>query len=147
MNQYELISNWGEQKISHNYRSLMSPCDVEFEFIGHVGHPSSYARVGFHAEPADKLELNFGVDWPLEFSVEYQTRIQNTIAEAILDALFAQSDGVIFRGFSITLTAFKWDTIGGSERAVFKATVKAIEQLRQKAQWSDVLGKYRAYVQ
>lgn len=145
MNEHELIRNWGEQKISHNYRRLVSPCSAEFELIGPPGHPSSYAKIGFVAEPAEILSLRFDADWPATFDDTYKLRIQNTIAEAIADILLVRYEGSIFRGVELKLTTFGWNEVGGSEKAVYRATTKAMQQLRDEAQWTDVLGRYRAY--
>lgn len=144
MHEKELISNWGEQKVSHNYRRLMSPCTAEFEYIGRLGQLSGYAKVGFAAEPADTLSLSFDVDWPDDFDDTYKLRIQNTIAEAVADALLVRQEGNICRGLRLNLIAFVWSAAGGGEIATYRATMKAMEQLREKAQWVDVLGKSRA---
>ena len=146
MNEHELIRNWGEQKISHNYRCLVSPCTAEFELIGPAGHPSSHAKVGFVAEPAETLSLHFDVEWPATFDDTYKLRIQNTTAEAIADMLLVRCEGSIFRGVELKLTTFGWSEVGGSEMAVYRATTKAMQQLREEAQWTDMLGRYRAYI-
>ena len=146
MHEKELISNWGEQKSSHNYRLLQSPCAAEFEHIGRLGQLSSYAKVGFAAEPADTLSLSFDVVWPTDFDDTYKLRIQNTIAEAVADTLLIRNEGTICRGLRLKLVAFGWSAVGGSEMATYRATMKAMEQLREKAKWVDVLGKNRAYV-
>jgi len=145
MREDELIDSWGKQKRSHNYRRLVAACEAEFEFRGQFGHPSSYAYVKFLAEPADELSLEFGVDWPREFDEVYARRIRHSIAEAIVDVLLSKPAGMACRGCKLRLTAFRWDTIGGSERAVYRASAKAMEQLCEQAHWAAVTGRYRVY--
>jgi hypothetical protein len=145
MKESELILNWGEQKISHNYKRIMASFETDFEFIGHVGHPSSYAYVRFIAEPADEISLEFSVDWPQSFDEDYTLRIEHSIGEAVLDVLFPKLKGSPWRGCALRLTGFKWDEVGGSEMSVYRATTKAMEHLCAKGQWSEITGKYRQY--
>ncbi|HET6431577.1 hypothetical protein [Dyella sp.] len=146
MNEQVLIANWSEQKLSHNYFRLIAEVTVEHEFVRQRGHPSSYAFVSFSAVPADALALQFSVAWPVEFDSEYCLRIQHTIGEAVVDSLVSAGGTRPYRGCSLTLCAFGWDSVGGSEVAVHRATEKAMESLRQRGQWSIVNGRYRSYV-
>lgn len=145
MRQTELLANWASQKISSNYQCLTTPIEVEFEFKGIFGHPSSYAYVKFEAEPAKELSFGTSVKWPEEFSPEYTRRIQDAVAEAIVDGLLARENEYPYRGCSLRLVEFGWDSVGGSERAVHRATVKAIELLRTNASWQLSTGNYRSY--
>jgi len=90
MRQTEMLANWASQKTSSNYQCLTTPIEVEFEFKGILGHPSSYAYVKFEAVPAEELSFNTTVKWPEEFSPEYTRRIQDAMAEAIVDGLLAR---------------------------------------------------------
>ncbi|WP_284620789.1 hypothetical protein [Aquabacterium humicola] len=145
MHQAELLANWARQKTSCNYQCLVGPVEVEFEFKGQFGHPSSYAYVRLRAEPADELAFSASVAWPEEFDQEYARRIQDTVAEAIVDGLLGRENEYPYRGCSVQLIGFRWDSVGGSERAVHRATVKAVELLRANASWHLSTGHYRSY--
>jgi hypothetical protein len=145
MNERTLFENWAEQKLAHNYHRLCEPFEVEYEFKRAAGYPSSYAFVRFSAVPADEMTLEFAVTWPAEFDDEYQLRIQNSIGEAIMDAMFS-CDKYPFRGCRLTLSKFTWDEGGGSEMAVHQATARALTALRNEGHWSLVTGRYRSYV-
>src|SRR5262245_10323390 len=145
MNERALIENWAEQKLSHNYYRLAEPFEVEYEFVRHAGHPSSYAFVKFAAVPAEELSLQFSVAWPQEFDDEYSLRIQHTIGEAIADALFGVAGPCPYRGCALALTEFGWDVVGGSGVAVHRATSKAMEALCSRARWEVATGRYRSY--
>jgi hypothetical protein len=138
-----LLDNWAEQKLTHNFRRLRSACVAEFEFMRQLGHPSSYALVRFEAQPAEESSVEFGVEWPSSFDATYTVRIKNSIAEAVLDALW--SSKTPFRGCKLRLVGFKWDEVGGSEVAVHIATHKALEKLMSEAEWDYVTGRYRSY--
>ncbi|MFN7693077.1 MAG: hypothetical protein ACK5O3_03400 [Burkholderiales bacterium] len=145
MNESFIVTNWAEQKLAHNFYRLAVPHEVEYEFVRQRGHPSSYSFVGFNAEPADELRLQFSVAWPGEFDNEYCLRIQHAIGEAVADGLLGSGEMCPYRGCSLTLSAFRWDSVGGSEVAVYRATLKAMEALRTSGQWSIVTGRYRSY--
>jgi hypothetical protein len=145
MRQSELLANWGRQKTSCNYYRLTTPMEVEFEFKGRLGHPSSYAYVKVRVEPAEELSFDALVTWPEEFDQEYTRRIQDSVAEAVIDGLLGREDDYPYRGCSVHLVGFRWDPVGGSERAVRRATVKAIELLRVGAKWELSTGHYRSY--
>ena len=70
--------------------------------------------------------------WPEEFNAEYARRIKNTIAEAVVDGLLALPNEYPYRGCHVQLVGFRWDTVGGSEAAVSRATAKAFELLRRQ---------------
>jgi hypothetical protein len=143
MDEQALLHNWAEQKFTHNCYRLRKPCMAEFEFIGQRGHPSSYASVRFAAAPADQTALNFDVEWPSTFDTTYRQRIENSIAEAVLDVLWSTKDA--FRGCALRLVGFKWDEIGGSEIAVYRATRQALQRLVSEAEWDHLTGRYRSY--
>ena len=144
MNEFELLSNWGVQKTSQNYMRLLEAIDIEHEFKGQFGHPSSYARVAFRVKPAEELSLEFEANWPAAFDSIYTLRIQHSIAEAVLDGLFIDLH-FPHRGCALTLTTLGWDEIGGSEVAVRKATSKAMEKLKAQGKWAQVTGRSREY--
>lgn len=143
MNEQDLVENWAAQKMSHNFRRLRREAVVEFEFKGHFGHPSSYSFVRFAAQPADELSLAFEVQWPTEFDEIYTKRIKHTLAEAVLDSLWATKNP--FRGCQLRLIEFKWDAVGGSEMAAHVATLGAMKRLVDGGDWADVTSRYRAY--
>ncbi len=145
MDQSQLLENWALQKTTCNYHVLEVLHEVEFEFKGRYGHPSSYAYVKLRAEPATELSFTVSVEWPDEFDAEYAVRIQDTVAEAVVDGLIASPNTSPYRGCHVQLVGFRWDSVGGSEVAVARATSKAIELLREQAQWSFSGGHYRAY--
>ncbi|OPF63630.1 hypothetical protein [Hydrogenophaga sp. H7] len=145
MNQDQLLANWTLQKTSHNHYVLSTAHEVEFEFKGRYGHPSSYAFVKLRAEPAAELNFSVAVEWPEEFNAEYALRIQHTVAEAVVDGLIASPNTNPYRGCHVRLIGFRWDSIGGSEAAVARATSKAIELLREQAHWVFSDGHYRVY--
>ena len=146
MHQSQLIANWALQKTTCNYHALESPQEVEFEFKGRYGHPSSYAYVKFRAKPATELTFTVAVEWPEEFDAEYAERIQNTVGEAVVDGLLSVQNGYPHRACHVSLIGFRWDNVGGSEAAVAKATTKAMELLRKQGKWAFSGGHYREYV-
>jgi hypothetical protein len=97
VNERELIDNWAEQKLSHNHHRLVEPFEVEYEFVRQRGQPSSYALVRFSAVPAAEFAVHFAAEWPVEFDDEYRCRIQHSIAEAIVDALYAAPGACPYR--------------------------------------------------
>jgi hypothetical protein len=143
MNENMLVANWGVQKRSHNYRRLDGMTAAQLEFIGQPGHPTSYSFVRFTSEPSDELSLAFEVEWPPAFDAEYTLRIRNAIAEAVIDVLLAKKDP--HRGCCLRLVQFRWDDVGGSERAVYLATAKAMQRLCDEAAWVLVTGRHRQY--
>jgi hypothetical protein len=145
MNESSLFENWDLQKTACNYRRLVEPFECDYEFKGQFGHPSSYAYVRFRALPADDLSFETNVIWPEDFDPDYTQRIVHAIAEAIIDGLIAIPDSYPFRGCHLELVGFKWDSVGGSEAAVRKATSKALEDLKRKGTWHLVTGRYRSY--
>jgi hypothetical protein len=145
MDQNQLLANWALQKTTCNYHVLSAPHEVAFEFKGRYGHPSSYAFVKLRAEPAAELNFTVAVEWPEEFDAEYALRIHHTIAEAVVDGLLASPNTNPYRGCHIKLIGFRWDTVGGSEAAVARATSKAIELLREQGHWAFSGGHYREY--
>ena len=145
MNQSELLENWVLQKNSGNYHVLAEPIEVEFEFRGVFGHPPSYAYVKLRAEPAQSLLYTSEALLPEDFDAEYTRRIHDTITEALVDGLLALPNGYPYRGCHIRLLQFGWDAVGGSERAVGRATRKAMDLLREKAKWRLSDGHYRQY--
>jgi hypothetical protein len=145
MNQDQLLANWALQKTSRNHYVLCTAHEVEFEFKGRYGHPSSHAFVKLRAEPAAELNFSVAVEWPEEFNAEYALRIQHTVAEAVVDGLIASPNTNPYRGCHVRLIGFRWDSVGGSEAAVARATSKAIELLREQAHWVFSDGHYRVY--
>ena len=97
------------------------------------------------AEPAAELKFTVAVEWPDEFDSEYAVRIQHTVAEAVVDGLMASPNTNPYRGCHVQLVGFRWDSVGGSEAAVARATSKAIELLRERAKWGFSGGHYREY--
>jgi hypothetical protein len=146
MDQSELLANWALQKTTCNYHALESPHEVEYEFKGRYGHPSSYAYVKLRAEPATELGFAVAVEWPEEFDAEYAERIQNAVGEAVVDGLISAPNTYPYRGCHVQLIGFRWDRVGGSEAAVARATSKAIELLREHGRWGLSGGHYRQYV-
>ena len=144
MNERDLLGSWTAQKLAHNFHRLAEPFETEFEFVRQRGHPSSYAFVRFQAIPADESSLHFSVDWPAELDEVYSTRIRHAIAEGVLDALYGSSH-YPYRGLTLTLVAFGWDQLGGSEVAVHRATTEAMHHLKTHARWEVVGGRYRSY--
>uniref|UniRef100_UPI00117C8EF2 hypothetical protein n=1 Tax=Pelomonas sp. KK5 TaxID=1855730 RepID=UPI00117C8EF2 len=138
MRQADLLDNWVRQKTSGNFRRLCVPIEVEHEFKGRFGHPSSYAYVKFQVDPAEELSFATAVLWPSEFDADYTRRIHDSIAEAIVSTLFNPQDHCPFRGCAIQLIDFRWDSVGGSEHAVKRATAKAMELLRTSDSWEIV---------
>jgi hypothetical protein len=143
MNEKELIENWRDQKLSHNFWQLRAGRIVEFEFLGQYGHPSSYGYVKFDAQPHHRLVVEFDVEWPAEFGATYTKRIINSIGEGVVDGLCVTE--MPRRGCRLRLIAFKWDAVGGSEVAVYKTTQKAMQRLVSEGEWELVTGRYRDY--
>jgi hypothetical protein len=139
MNEDQMIENWGAQKRARNFNRLCSSVLTEYEFIGQRGHPSSYSYVKFIAEPADRLSLAFEVEWPTDFDETYTNKIKQVIAEAVVGALWLVPDP--YRGCHLRLVEFKWDTIGGSEKAVHTATLLAMHILIGDGDWEEVTGR------
>lgn len=144
MNQSEMLLNWGLQKTTCNYYYLTEPVEVEFEFNGLIGSRPGYAYVKFRVEFSEQLTFSVNVQWPKEFNAEYAWRIQNTIAEALIDGLLA-CEGYPYRGCNVQLIGFQWDSVGGSERAVQRATAEAVNLLCSSSAWKFSTGHYRAY--
>ena len=96
-------------------------------------HASSYALVGFRLTPSDVLTLEFEVAWPDSFTPGYQQNIERAVALGVVDGLY----GHAFSQFpaAVVLTEFGWDEIGGSELAVYEATVEALSEARTRGEW------------
>lgn len=84
MTEQQLLEDWVTQKLATNYRRLLEPLTVEFEYQGaHYGHPSTYGFVSFEASPAERLTVAFDSAWPTDFTAEYRRRVMSGVAEAI----------------------------------------------------------------
>lgn len=135
MNENLIIDNWRELKVSgRNFYRLEESLIVEQEYRRQFGHPSSYAYVKFKSEPAETLTFNSSADWNGNLSAAYIVAMERAVCEGIVDGLFAASI-YPYRGCALTLCQVKWDDIGSSEAAFYRATKEAMIQLIENGKW------------
>ena len=96
-------------------------------------HASNYALVGFRLAPSDVLSLGFEVTWPASFTRGYQKDIEKAVALGVVDGLC--SHAFLQYRAAVVLTEFGWDQIGGSQLAVYEATVEALSEAGTKGEW------------
>jgi hypothetical protein len=124
----------GRKRRRHFYR-LALPKNVQYEFRGQFGHPSSYASVRLGCIPADDLSFSVCAAWPATVTEDYQAELELAIAESIADSLL---DGLYqHTGCALTLSDVRYDEIGSSAASFMRATKGAIEELLT-ADWTLV---------
>ena len=123
------------QKLSgRNFYRLEESLFIEYEYRQRLGHPSSYAYVKFKSEPAETSIFNSSADWSRNLSAAYIVALERAVCEGIVDGLLAASI-TPYRGCSLTLCQVKWDDIGSSEAAFYRATKNAMSQLIENGKW------------
>jgi hypothetical protein len=135
MDEKLILESWERTKLSaRNFYRLEDVISVEYGFRGQFGHPSSNAFVGFECGSADQLVFRSTALWPQKLSSDYIANIEGAICEAIVDSLLSVSFHP-YRGCSLNLTSVKWDDIGSSEVAFYKATLGAMNILIENGRW------------
>ncbi len=136
MNEHDIISQWKSSKLGRNFYRLRNAASCDFQFKGQPGHPSSYAYISFECFPSDELSYESQAKWPDSLPLEYCEQLNLAIAEGIVDVLY---DHIYpYRGCNISLIKIRWDEIGGSEYAFYKATKLAMEKLVKDYDWEII---------
>lgn len=125
----QLEALWIAAKRRRGYWRLKSRSEVEFEFKGQFGHPSSYAYVKLECAPADHLSFESTAEWPKDLSAHECKDFEKAVAEAVVDVLLAGT--YPHSGCSVKLSAVRFDAIGSSFVAYARAATGALNALVQ----------------
>ena len=144
MEQNLILEEWLRRKLSFkHYWHLREPYVVEYEFIGQLGHPSSYGFVRFQCQPAERLSFQSTASWPDTLTSDWIAEFETFICEAIIDGLVCVST-TPYLGCSLNLVSIKYDEVSSSGAAFYKATKGAIAELIRTSRWDvwplDYLG-------
>jgi len=131
----DVLVRWQKAKTRSARHRLCAPCSIEHEYKGtQFGHPSTYAFVRFDCEPADEFTLDVTATWPANLTADYRHLLIDAVSAAIVDVLFAADSPHL--GCALTCTEVRWDDVGSSEAAFYRATKEAMTALRDKEKWS-----------
>lgn len=136
MNQEQLLASWRQFKSRTASKRLVEPYSAEYEYQGpQFGHPSTYAFVRFDCQPAEHLSFEMGAAWPGHLGRDYTVRLEDAMGAAITDLLVASSEHPLL-GCSLKCVEVRWNDIGSSEIAFYRATSIAMAKLRDEGSWS-----------
>ncbi len=134
MKEKQILENWLQSKTSGGFYKLEESFLVEYEFCGRFGHPSSYAYVSFECNPSENLCFISDALGTLNLSAHYTAKLEQAICIAVVDGLMNNSI-YTYRGCALNLNEVKWDNVGSSEAAFYKATKEAIKKLVDEGKW------------
>jgi hypothetical protein len=131
----DILVRWQQTKKRFARRRLDAPCSTVHEYKGsQSGHPSTYAFVRFECKPADEFSLVVTATWPANLTPDYRHLLIDAMSAAIVDVLIAADSPHV--GCALTCTEVKWDDVGSSEVAFYRATKEAMTALRDQETWS-----------
>ena len=114
---------------------LQLPCSVEYEYVGRLGHPSSYGLVKFECEPQPELSFKSSAEWPESVGGPTSVRtIEDFIAEGVVDGLVSGSS-TPYSGVGLNLVAVRFDDVNSDAHAYYKATKGAMTELIRVGKW------------